>query len=279
MANDRKALCIGINNFENLPPRNTLQGCVNDANNMGLVLKQYLGFSDSDIVKLLDNQATKKNIMDNLTSMVQGAKEGKYKYIVVTLSSHGSQIPDESGDEYDDRYDEAFVPYDLKISDNRYDPNHIITDDELGELFSKLPQNVLLEAFFDTCHSGNGLRDILLDQSPRYLEPASYRSSDELRNRYAHPLHEALTDEGVVENTILWAACLSDQTSADANIGGGYNGAFTYNLVKQIRESNNQNKRSATLKAVRDGLKGVYTQIPKLECLTKFENMPLGYSP
>jgi hypothetical protein len=178
MAKNRKALCVGINKFQNLPPQKALLGCVNDANNMEGVLKKYLGFSDSDIVKLLDRQATKKNIMDNLTSMVKGAKEGKYKYIVFTISSHGTQIPDQSGDEYDDRYDEAFVPYDFKISGNNqgYDRNHTIIDDELGELFSKLPQNVLLEAFFDTCHSGNGLRDILLDQIPRYIDPPSYRA-------------------------------------------------------------------------------------------------------
>src|SRR6266545_1370076 len=190
MTSDRKALCVGIDNVENFP-QYALRGCVNDANSMSLLLKQYLGFNDSDITILLNSEATTENIIENLTSMAQGAKEGKYNYIVFTLATHGTQIPDISGDEeYDDRKDEVFCPYDLKTKDDTWDPNHIIVDDQLGELFFQLPQNVLLEAFFDTCHSGDGLRDILLNQMPRYICPPSYQVFERLQNKNMHPLHE-----------------------------------------------------------------------------------------
>jgi metacaspase-1 len=66
----RKALGVGINKFKNLPSRNYLQGCVNDANDMGALLSKYQGFSKTDIVKLTDGQATKTEIMKNLTEMV-----------------------------------------------------------------------------------------------------------------------------------------------------------------------------------------------------------------
>ena len=62
----------------------------------------------------------------------------------------------------------------------------IILDDELRDLFVQLPQNVLLEVYLDTCHSGTGLRaiDMLLDRRPRYLPPPSLEASMRLRDVY-----------------------------------------------------------------------------------------------
>src|SRR5215469_4022542 len=106
-----KALCVGINLFKNYP-QSTLHGCVNDAHDMAAILKAYLGFTDHDITILTDAQATKQNIMANLKSMVADAKAGKLSYIVFSMSSHGTQVPDLNGDELD-KADEAFCPHDL----------------------------------------------------------------------------------------------------------------------------------------------------------------------
>ncbi len=154
----RKALCVGINKFKNLPSA-ALQGCVNDADDMEKLLKALLGFQAQDIVKLIDTKATKANIIKNLKEMVEGAKSGKYSYLVFSMSSHGTQVPDLSGDE-PDRADEAFCPHDLAQKGNVWDPQHIITDDELRDLFIQLPENVLLEVYLDTCHSGTGLKQL-----------------------------------------------------------------------------------------------------------------------
>jgi len=116
MASNRKALCVGINQFKNYSSSN-LQGCVNDAHDMGALLKDFLGFTAGDITTLTDAQATKANIMSNLKSMVADAKAGKYSYLVFSLSSHGTQVPDTSGDE-PDRADEAFCPHDLAQKGN-----------------------------------------------------------------------------------------------------------------------------------------------------------------
>src|SRR5262249_48832063 len=132
MAN-RRALCVGINKFKNYPSA-TLQGCVNDANQMSSLLQKLLGFGSEDIVQLHDDQATKANIMSDLKSMVDGAKAGKYSYLVFSLSSHGTQVPDTSGDE-PDRADEAFCPHDLAQAGDQWDKNHVIIDDELRDLF------------------------------------------------------------------------------------------------------------------------------------------------
>jgi hypothetical protein len=70
----KKALCVGINKFQNLPQEKWLNGCVNDTADLITILKKYMSFADNEIVRLIDDQATKKNIMDNLTEMVNGAK-------------------------------------------------------------------------------------------------------------------------------------------------------------------------------------------------------------
>lgn len=266
MTSNRRALCVGINEFQNYPQA-ALNGCVNDVADMVDVLKQYLGFGDADIVQLTNAQSNKAQIMDNLKQMVDGAKAGKYNYLVFSFSSHGTQVPDTSGDE-PDRADEAFCPHDLAQKGNQWDLDHIIVDDELHDLFVQLPKTTLLEAYFDTCHSGTGLKaiDMLLTRRPRYLPPPSLEAFEQVDGRSSRGLHTALTEKGITHH-ILWAGCRADQTSADANIGGTWHGAFTHFLCKEMRAANNAITRKELLKRLNADLrKDKYSQVAQLEC-------------
>ena len=262
----KKALCVGINNFKNYPS-SALQGCVNDANDMAGILKDFLGFKDADITTLTNATATKANIMKNLSLMVDGAKKGKYDHLVFSLSSHGTQVPDKNGDEPDNA-DEAFCPYDLAEKGDVWDPDHIITDDELHDLFVTLPDSVLLEVFFDTCHSGTGLKaiDLLLTRKPRFLPPPSLKAFKKVTGLEPRGLKNLMQEKGSVHH-ILWAGCRSDQTSADAKIGTTWHGAFTFYFVKELRASKNKLARKDLLKKVKASLKSNdYEQFPQLEC-------------
>lgn len=276
MATNRKALCVGINKFKNYPSA-TLQGCVNDANDMSALLQKLLGFQSGDITTLLDAQATKANIMSHLKAMVDGAKAGKYSYLVFSWSSHGTQVPDLDGDE-PDRADEAFCPHDLAQKGNQWDRNHIIVDDELRDLFIQLPANVLLEVYLDTCHSGTGLKaiDMLLDRKPRYLPPPSLEAFQEVEGKRSRGLSRGLLEKGIVHH-ILWAACRANQTSADANIAGGWHGAFTYYFCKEMYACNNSLSRAQVLAKVRSDLAaGHYSQVPQLESEATKRKLPVG---
>lgn len=266
MASNKRALCVGINNFKNYPSA-ALQGCINDANDMEKLLKKYLFFTSTDIVKLTDAKATKQNIMANLKAMVTGAKSGKYSYLVFSLSSHGTQVPDTSGDEESDFADEAFCPHDLAQKGNTWDPSHIIKDDELHDLFVQLPRNVLLEVYLDTCHSGTGLKavDMLLDRRPRYMPPPSYEAFKLVEGRPSRGLYRSLVKKELVHH-ILWAGCKANQTSADAYIASAWHGAFTYFFCKEVNACKNKLSRKEILKKVRADLKAAhYTQVPQLE--------------
>jgi hypothetical protein len=276
MATNRRALCVGINNFKNYPA-SMLWGCVNDADDMEALLKKWLGFTPGDIVKLTDSQATKANIMESLNEMVYGAKQGKYSYLVFSLSSHGTQVPDTSGDE-PDRADEAFCPHDLAAAGTVWDPNYIIIDDELHDLFTQLPANVLLEVYLDTCHSGSGLKalDLLPDRKPRWMPPPSYEAFEKVHGRRSRGLYRSFLEKGIVHH-ILWAACRSDQTSADAYIAAGWHGAFTYYFCKVMNDTQNKLSRREVLDRVRQALiPGHYNQVPQLECEATKRNMPIA---
>lgn len=266
MAGDKRALCVGINNYQNLPDA-ALRGCVNDVKNMVSILTKFMGFGADDIVELTDEQATKANIMKNLKEMLEGAKAGKYTNLVFSMSSHGTQVPDISGDE-SDRADEAFCPTDLIVKGDAWDPDHVIADDELNDLFVQLPENVVLECFFDTCHSGTGLKaiDLLLDRKPRFLPPPSLEAFSKVEGLRSHSLSKYLLESGQSNPPILWAACRSDQTSADARIEETWNGAFTYYICTEINKSQNKLSRKDLLNKVRlDLKKGRYSQMPQLE--------------
>ncbi len=272
----RKALCVGINHFKNYP-NNGLNGCVNDVNDMVSVLTGFLGFTNADIVMLTDAQATKSNIMANLTAMVNDAQAGKFDYLIFSLSSHGTQTPDTSGDE-PDNYDEAFCPHDLAAAGDHWDPQHIILDDELHDLFVQLPKTVLLEVYLDTCHSGTGLKaiDFLFDRKPRYLPPPSLASFDMVSEREARSFYQSFGKKKTKQH-VLWAGCRADQTSADARIGGAWHGAFTYFFCKQVRACQNKLARADLLKKVRADLKaGRYTQTPQLECQATTRRAKVG---
>lgn len=263
MPNDRRALCVGINQFPfaSVPQ---LSGCVNDAHAMADIFQSLIGFSPGDITLLTDQQATKANITGALRDMVNAARAGTVKYLAFSLASHGTQVPDFSGDEPDNK-DEAFCTYDLVADANGgWDLDHLIVDDELRDLFLTLPADVLLEVYLDTCHSGTGLREISQRRS-RYAPPPSPAAAQTLANCTPRGLARSLSEAGS-RHHILWSACRADQSSYDAAFNGRPNGAFTYFWTRAMRASNNTLSRTQILEQVRANLQAAgYNQEPLLQ--------------
>ena len=264
----KKALFVGINKFASYP-QFTLNGCVNDASDMAKLYKDLLGFKASEIVILTDAKATKTVIMAALKSMVADAKAGVSNYLVFGLSSHGTQMSDSSGDE-PDGMDEAFVPHDIAVKKGQWDPAHIISDDELHDLFTQLPATVLLEVYLDTCHSGSGLRGSEFGpHAPRarYIAPPEHEFGRRTARMRGFTLsREPSAGKDVAgQHHILWTGCKANETSADAYFDGRYNGAFTYNFVKVIRDTKNTLPRKDVIAKVGAQMKGSFAQNPQLE--------------
>jgi metacaspase-1 len=259
-----KALLVGINKYK--LPGSDLQGCVNDVTNMRSILLTYFGFTVKQIRVVTDERATKANIMKRLEWLVKGAKAGDR--LVFHYSGHGSQIRDREGDELKDKLDEILCPHDMD-----WDGTYIV-DDDLGRIFSKIPKGVNLEVFLDSCHSGTATREIhvvgnISDEmiiKQRFLQPPVdilCRDEDGL------PVKRLMRGNPSPMTHVLFAGCRENQTSADANINGSYNGAFTYYLCKSLRDANAEITRAETLKRLRASLIfNKYDQVPQLECQT-----------
>jgi hypothetical protein len=84
------------------------------------------------------------------------------------------------------------------------------------------------------------------------------------------PVRRLLKANPAPINHVLFSACRENQTSADASIGGSYNGAFTYYFCKHMRDANAALTRSEVLKRLRASLRfNKFDQVPQLECLTE----------
>ena len=91
----KRAVLIGINKYQ--VPGADLQGCVNDVKNLRGALTTYYGFGDKDITTLTDAQATKKAMERAIKKLITKGKKGDV--LLIHYSGHGSNVPDDNGDE------------------------------------------------------------------------------------------------------------------------------------------------------------------------------------
>ena len=259
----RAALCVGINRFARLPDSHWLRGCVNDAEDIAEVLRSGYGFADDEVTVLTDARATKDAIIDRLADMAERAAEGRLDQLVFTYASHGTQVPDDDGDE-PDQMDEALAAYDLATAGDHWDRASVIADDELHALLRRIPAEVPADVVLDTCHSGTGLRsfDLLPGRAPRFVPPPTPSGLDAAERADRRGLRDLV---GAGPGPVLFAACRADQTASDALFGQRYAGAFTHFWLAALAERPDAT-RSDTHRAVSAALRAArFSQRAQLE--------------
>ncbi|MFO0775684.1 MAG: caspase family protein [Nitrospiraceae bacterium] len=268
----KRAVLIGINKYQ--VPGADLRGCVNDVKNMAGVLTTYYGFPAKNIVTLLDGKATKKAMERAIASLVSRGKPGDE--LVLHYSGHGSNVPDDNGDEADNR-DEILCPTDL-------DWNDPFRDDWLRKTLDQVKQGVNLTVIMDCCHSGSVTRTIAPPDEPvkaRYLPcPLDLMATESgrkltgtTRGQVRHSARGKKKTTTVARDVVhveipecLITGCRDTQTSADAFIKGSYNGALTYYLVESIKEAKGKiSYRDLHAQTIAKLKRGRYEQVPQLE--------------
>jgi len=263
----KKALLIGINRYQ--IPGADLRGCVNDVKNMASALEEFCVFRAADIETLTDLDATKKAMQAGIKKLVKDGRKGDV--LLLHYSGHGSNVPDDDGDEAD-RRDEILCPTDLDWKDP-------FRDDWLRETFDALRPGVGLTVVMDCCHSGTNTRAIYPPDAPvipRYLpnpwDIMAAESGRKLKGRVTGRLRRTPYRKhgpDIVTVTMpetLIAGCRDTQTSADAFIDGSYNGALTWSLVSAIRATTGKlTCRELHARAVALLGKERYDQVPQLE--------------
>lgn len=237
----RKALLVGINKYQLIGCN--LNGCVNDVYAMKGILIGLYGFAEKDITVLIDEQATRRNILSALSKLVWTDNAS----LVFHYSGHGTQV---YGGDDADGMDEALCPHDMQDADG------VIRDTLLADYIKQVPPTSHLTFISDSCHSGTIDRDFK-QAKRRYINtPGIVASHHERKPSKVRALMD--------QRHVLISGCRDNQTSADASIGGTYHGALTYALAWAIKSDPMRNPRQIHADACEWLRSNRYSQEPQL---------------
>jgi hypothetical protein len=218
----KTSIHIGINDYKGP----NLSGCVNDAQGMAFMFRT-LGYTGPD--PILDQEATRANVWEALDEAVANLKWGHR--LVVTYSGHGTQLPDQDSDEFD-HLDEAFVLAD-------YLSGGFLVDDDMHRIFSYRPAGSRVTVISDSCFSGGQQRVISLD-SPSTFDPsrkAKFLAPFEIFEGSVAKKIERIQQRELKEakprtDAFVITGCKETEVSYDAYVGGKFQGAMTWALLK-----------------------------------------------
>jgi hypothetical protein len=148
----RHGLIIGIGHYED-----KTWSLIHGDKDVTIVKKMLTEVGYTDVTTLVNEQATKKAIIQQFQRLVDKCEVGDVIYI--HFSGHGQRMTDVNGDE-DDGWDEAWIPYDAKMEYSKtYHGEQHLSDDEIGRWMTKLRSKVgasgQILLVVDACHSGN----------------------------------------------------------------------------------------------------------------------------
>lgn len=242
----KRALLIGIDTYsqESIPD---LEGCVNDVEAIGEVLRDGFGFRSDDLTVLKSaDETTRERLLTELVALIERTESGDVA--LVYYSGHGSQVPDTTGDETDDHLDETIVPSD---SGRSGDPVLDITDDELHSHIAALAQRAEQATFvFDSCHSGSVAKEVLLttelaEGAPEFV-PRAIPAADSPPSAARVIFPSGAELEGGERSAaglmpqgeyLMIAACRDEQTAKETAMGEQRRGVLSYHLEQELRGS------------------------------------------
>ncbi len=252
-ASNGRALIIAVGDYRKVSP--ALPGTVQDATNMRAFAMSHLGFRRDEVKMLVDEEATRSNILDTAERVLIGdTRPGETVFLY--FSGHGYQQFDQNNDEAD-RLDETLVPYDA-FYDEQGTLQNMITDDEIAGLFSRLNGRRVLFVV-DACHAGTSDKfGVVTDEVTRATvkSPTRLDGSPLRPGKPAVPLStisaaSSDSNDGELVPTkdlgsrsldlTVWTAVKADQKALmlrnEERRAGGAGSWFTENLLNGFRES------------------------------------------
>lgn len=269
------AVLVGINKY----PGSPLRGCVNDVVIMRDILVKKYGIPAKQIRLIIDERATKDNIVERLEWLATNDSENKMFH----YSGHGAQIPVQQyhPDNYEpDGMDELLCPFDFNWNGT------YITDNKIDSILSKMKEEHHMTMVVDACHSGT--IDRASDPNVRYRtiptpldlmariskvaltrEMLISESNFDLDNLFGELIEKAEPPKRnsiktSLHNVSILTGCREDQTSADAYFNGRFHGALSYYMQKLLLH-----RPEITIKELREMCEkklrnNRFTQVPQL---------------
>ena len=262
-AQTKRALIIGIGAY---PPESgwaTIHGD-NDVPLIADALSRR-GFNQDHIVKLVNNQATKKNILKQFNLLTKKAQTNDIIYI--HFSTHGQQVVDTDGDE-EDGLDEAIIPYDAHKTFEKgvYEGKNHLIDDELNILLSavrkKIGKSGTLVVVIDACHSGDATRGNSSDYDTIVVRGTSEIFQNGSKGKYISRPVKML-------DWVVISATQSYQNNYEYKVNGTYYGSLSYAINLAFLELTNQDDFTGMFKAIQKSKEDMsisrYPQRPMIE--------------
>jgi hypothetical protein len=167
------AIVIGVNNYnKNKTGYDSLPYAVNDSKKMYDTLINIFGFKKERIKYIVNEKATKKNILSALLKITKQAKKGDD--ILIFFSGHGDK----------DKKNAYLIPYDYDKNYAPYSAINII--DEIAEKIDNKFRHSLL--IFDSCYSGFAKKVIVSKNSNNKKETPNYILKMILNNGFVNIL-------------------------------------------------------------------------------------------
>jgi len=226
VAGRRTALCVGIDAYP--APEHQLAGCVNDARHWERALAG-MGFETR---LLVDADANRATLERELNRLVEESRPGDV--LVFQYAGHGTQASDLNGDE-DDNHDEALCPVDFASG-------ALYIDDDIAQLFARIPDGVNMTCFMDCCHSGTNSR-FAVGLSPgemarpsgtkaRFVKLTPAIAEAHKRFRLQHRSAPRAPGSGGAQRMrdVKFSACMDHQVALES----GGNGDFTRRALKVL---------------------------------------------
>jgi len=247
-----RALIVGVEKYRDpLVPKTP--GCEADARAMAQVIKSIYKFPEVKI--LINEEATASNIEYWFRSwLIAGTRPGDRAFFF--YAGHGSQLPDDNGDERkEDGKDETLAPYDVNPRNGANMMRDDLFDEMIGQLNGR--RAVLV---FDSCHSGTisrgipKLKEFSRGGGVRYLPtPEQFAELEGVRSRNAGEGYvvnartgsqrDLVVEDEFIEPTrfsaisgaVIISAAGDRQLAYPILVNGMYRGALSYLLVESLQ--------------------------------------------
>jgi hypothetical protein len=235
------SLHVGVGTLDpaHYPPVAVLRRCEADAQSLAAVAEAR-GYSTRS---LLGSQATTSAVLGALAEAARRLSDGDS--LLFTFSGHGGRLPDLTGDEGADPYDETLCLYDREL-----------LDDELFVAWCRFAKGVRIVMVADSCHSGTAhrLRD---ERDERVVEwkGTTRQQQDDLLSRHLDHYIDVARDAARRRTTLgahvlLVAACGDNERAAE----GREHGLLTGALVDVLPTCDSYDALQSALRARLDGV-------------------------
>ena len=257
-AQTKHALVIAISDYPKVLGRENNWAPLSSKNDFDLVMEMLKrqDFQQSNIISLLDKEATVENIENAFEKLIASSNSGDVVYF--HFSGHGQQIADVNptknykskylNNDERDGYDEALVTYNAPVNfEKGYQYQDHFVDDQMNYYMNRLRKKIggtgQVVAVFDCCHSGSAtrgenpvvVRGTNIICAPADYKPETFSGKDSSMAFDADFNYDNSNDMGKLT---AFFGCKSEQVNreiTDEQTKKGY-GSLTYFLIKAMEE-------------------------------------------